>query len=550
MSNSTFSNNLIKEYVTPTRVVDCANVTLAENLLTASQTQAHMEYFPITTFNNGYVTLDFGKELCGGVRIVCRSASDNATVHVRFGESVGECNATLGEKGACNDHSVRDFTITLPSLSDQEWGKSAFRFVRLDFVGQAQIVGVYAVSYRYPIRPQGSFVCDDPLLNDIYNTAAYTVYLNMQEYIFDGVKRDRLIWVGDMQPEVSAITYLYNQCDLVEKTLREAIAHNPMPNWIVSMPTYSFWLIKIVCDYYQRTGNKQFTLQCLPYLEQTLALFDGCVDDLGNCDFSSVVTVKNPFFVDWPTSASGDEEQGGRFIFHMGLNALIQLYQLLDMPVNPLCYKVLNKLNNHPTAQVNSKSALSLGYLVGKISPESALPKLADGANGLTTFMSYFILCAITDCHGIDHALDVAKQYFGGMLQRGATTFWENFDLSWLKDSGSIDQITPAGKKDLHGDYGEYCYQGFRHSLCHGWSCGAVQFLTEKVLGVNFINCNNIVVCPNLGKLTKVDATLPTAKGNVIFNVVRSGVNTSITATLPNGKTLHSQKGKLIITLD
>lgn len=164
--------------------------------------------------------------------------------------------------------------------------------------------------------------------------------------------------------------------------------------------------------------------------------------------------------------------------------------------------------------------------------------------------MSYFILCAIADCHGIDYALDVAKQYFGGMLQRGATTFWENFDLSWLKDSGSIDQITPIGKKDLHGDYGEYCYQGFRHSLCHGWSCGAVQFLTEKVLGVNFIDCNTIDVCPDLGKLTKVDAVLPTSKGNVIFNVVRQDILTSITATLPNGKILHSQDGKLTINLN
>ena len=21
--------------------------------------------------------------------------------------------------------------------------------------------------------------------------------------------------------------------------------------------------------------------------------------------------------------------------------------------------------------------------------------------------------------------------------------------------------------KDIHGDYGEFCYKGFRHSLCH-----------------------------------------------------------------------------------
>ena len=35
-----------------------------------------------------------------------------------------------------------------------------------------------------------------------------------------------------------------------------------------------------------------------------------------------------------------------------------------------------------------------------------------------------------------------------------------------------IDELVPPGKKDLHGDFGAYCYVGFRHSLCHGWASG------------------------------------------------------------------------------
>ncbi len=208
MNNRVSVNNLTKEYLSPTRVVDCENVELVGELLHATQMQAHMEYFPITTFNNGFVLLDFGKELCGGVRIVCRNASNGAIVHVRFGESVGESNACLGYKGANNDHSVRDFIVPLPALSDQEWGKTGFRFVRLDVCGKAEIVGIYAVSYRYHKLPQGKFVCNDILVNNIYDTAAYTVYLNMQEYIFDGIKRDRLIWVGGYATG-SFRTYLY-----------------------------------------------------------------------------------------------------------------------------------------------------------------------------------------------------------------------------------------------------------------------------------------------------------------------------------------------------
>lgn len=53
----------------------------------------------------------------------------------------------------------------------------------------------------------GSFRCDDGRLNRIWETGAYTVHLNMQEYLWDGVKRDRLVWArghaprGDDRPE-------------------------------------------------------------------------------------------------------------------------------------------------------------------------------------------------------------------------------------------------------------------------------------------------------------------------------------------------------------
>jgi alpha-L-rhamnosidase len=47
-----------------------------------------------------------------------------------------------------------------------------------------------------------------------------------------------------------------------------------------------------------------------------------------------------------------------------------------------------------------------------------------------------------------------------------------------LKYVGQIDEIVPAGKKDIHDDYGAYCYVGFRHSLCHGWASGPTAFLS------------------------------------------------------------------------
>ena len=84
------------------------------------------------------------------------------------------------------------------------------------------------------------------------------------------------------------------------------------------------------------------------------------------------------------------------------------------------------------------------------------------GDKGLSSFMSYHILKALTQSASIIDALSILKEYYGGMISRGETTFWENFDVEWLEGSGRIDELTLDNLLDLHGDFGEFCYKGFR----------------------------------------------------------------------------------------
>ena len=96
-----------------------------------------------------YIILDFGKELSGGARILTYYARGNATVRLRFGESVGEVCAELkdGEEGygATNDHSLRDFTMELRNYSDMTFGQTGFRFLRIDTLGEDSAVGLKGV---------------------------------------------------------------------------------------------------------------------------------------------------------------------------------------------------------------------------------------------------------------------------------------------------------------------------------------------------------------------------------------------------------------------
>jgi len=118
-------------------------------------------------------------------------------------------------------------------------------------------------------------------------------------------------------------------------------------------------------------------------------------------------------------------------------------------------------------------------------------------------------------------AIDAIRDYWGPMISLGATTFWEDFNIDWLPNASRIDELVPPGKKDIHGDYGAFCYKGFRHSLCHGWASGPTPWLTQYVLGVNVIapGCRVLKIEPHLGDLTYAEGTYPTPLGIVTIKV-------------------------------
>ena len=153
--------------------------------------------------------------------------------------------------------------------------------------------------------------------------------------------------------------------------------------------------------------------------------------------------------------------------------------------------------------------------------------------------MSYFLLSAQSDLAGEETALASLKQYYGGMLRLGATTFWEDFDLGWLKgDVCPVDRIPQPGQIDVHGDYGRFCYVGYRHSLCHGWSAGVIPFLIGRILGVTPLEAGyrKVKIAPHLGGLTFAKADIPTPQG-ILHVSCRAGEDGKVhtTVTAPEG---------------
>lgn len=500
----------IKEYFAPVRVLASEGVQNTQALLNA-MTEPQASLSPAkrmaTVSGKGYVLLDFGRELPGGIRILTFLAE--GSVHIRFGESASEACSRLGEKGSSNDHALRDFTVHLTSFSDTEWGCTGYRFVRLDFETERTVAltGIYGTYLHRDIAPKGYFECDDERVNAIWNTAVHTLHLNMQTMLWDGIKRDRLVWVGDIYPEMLAVCDVYGKDPCVNRSL-EFVRVNSGSDWMNGIPSYSAWWILNACEYALRTGDEGYLSEHVGDINAMLERFCGCIRD-GKIVFGSD---EMAYFFDWPTHSAADEQEGVySLLLFTAKKARAALARLnTDCSVAARLERLLNAVPSH----TDFKQVLAMQYLSGR-SPNGAGERLGQGgAKGVSSFQSYFILRATARSAGTDKAFAVMKEFYGGMLDMGATSFWEDFDVDWLRGAVCpVDRLPELGEKDIHGDFGKYCYAGFRHSLCHGWSAGAIPFLIETVAGVMRKSAREICFTPQPCSLRYLRAGVPVGDG-------------------------------------
>ncbi len=531
----------VREYLSPVKILWTQNAELISNvdyLLRkgngqADLTNSHICVMKSSANEHPAILLDFGKELHGGLQIVTGmpSSHEPVRIRVRFGESASEAMCEIdGENGATNDHAVRDFVTTVPWLGVKEMGNSGYRFVRIDLLddnAQLHLKEVRAISVYRDLPYRGSFKCNDERLNKIWQTGAYTVHLNMQEYLWDGIKRDRLVWMGDLHPEIMTVSHVFGYNDVVPKSLDLARDITPLPNWMSGMYTYSIWWVIIQRDWYYFHGDEEYLKQQRDYLVGLLDILLGKVDENG-------FETSGGGFLDWPSNANKPAMQAGtQALMMIAMNSGRQLCEVLgEAEMAKRCAECYDRMvkaapavceryfknAQEPTAP-GSKQGASLLAIAGALDAKKANDEVVaiEGPRGFSTFYGYYMLEAMAKAGNYEGAMDVIRNFWGAMLDMGATTFWEDFNVDWLENAAPIDALVPEGKKDIHGDFGAYCYVGFRHSLCHGWASGPTSWLSRHVLGVEVVEpgCKVVRIAPNLGDLEWAEGSFPTPYGDI-----------------------------------
>ena len=540
LNEKAFNGELVEDeitraYLAPANIVwlsDTQNIQVknSNNLLSRFDGQlttsgANMSTLRSDNEKQASILLDFGKEIYGGIEIAAgiRENKESVKIRVRLGESITEAmsdcidNSVPGMGSATNDHTLRDFTINVPWLGSVEVGNSGFRYVRIDLLDKdvnLPIRSIRAIARYRDIPYLGTFNSSNERLNEIWEVGAYTVHLNMQEYLWDGIKRDRLVWLGDVHPEVMTINNVFGDQEVVRKSLDFGRDTTPLPGWMNGMSSYSLWWIITHKDFYLYNGDINYLKEQQPYMTALIKHIITKIDKDGK------ENLDGGRFLDWPTSENPD-------VIHSGLQALTLMTMqagkeisgwLDDAELNKMCSDAITLLEKHKAQNYDNKQAAALLSLSGiQSADEASQTILKEGANDFATFYGYYMLEALALDNKYNEAMNIISDYWGAMLDLGATTFWENFNYEERHNAIGIDDMPDTTKFNIHSDGGDHCYIGLRASLCHGWASGPTSWLTKYVLGIHVVEpgSKTIRITPHLGDLEFADGTFPTPYGVV-----------------------------------
>ena len=471
--------------------------------------------------------LDFGREVAGRLLVESTSACES-TLSVAYGESEIEAMSTGLSSGQQGGNYLGTNLLHVPPNGIARGPKSAFRYVRLRFLRgcptltfkSIRLEGIYD-----PVGYQGTFESSDPLLNRIWETGAYTAHLCMQDGIWDAPKRDRGRWVGDLDIEGPVIADVFGDSAMIEDTLRR-LAPNDSSH-VNGIPSYSALWITSLATSYNHTGDKAFLASQHDTLLRILATMDADLDPSGTFTNAS----HQWLFVDWAPNLyafTPEARIGTQLQYLRAYKAAASLLTALGDSTNAAKYqaraaKVLTVTRatlrdpNHATygstwqlnalAQIAAEpgsqaSATIWSNILSHVKQDTPTDQV------ISPYFNAYVLQAMSDTNHRSEALHWIRQYWGGMLAEGATSFWESYDLRWPKTNPHLS---------LQADG----TSGYFVSMAHGWSSGPTSWLMENILGITPLDpgYNRVSIRPDLLGLDWARGQLPTPHGAIKISI-------------------------------
>ena len=449
------------------------------------------------------VMVDFGRHMTGyfSFRIKTLAGVQDAPMRLKF--TFGEVPAEMAVPfdpfpGGLSRAWMQDETITLEQIDCEITipRRISGRYMRVEVLGASSGFDYAMEDMKFKALSSAGDLMVEPLGNEvpemlrrINDVSIETLRECMQTVYEDGPKRDHRLWVGDLYLESLANRYSFRNFDLTKRCLYlfaglttddgnivSNMFEHPQPHAQEGsyMLTYSLLFNSTLLEYLKDTGDYETALELWPVAKQQVRDALTYVND----DYIFEKSRKNVWiFFDWRDGLDVDAPIQAATIF--ALNQTYELARMIGKEEEVREWKSIEKnmikaarkhmydkdkgvMLSGPAKQVSVMSQawmIKAGVLNAKEAQKAIRTVLADQNTVMpgTPYATHYLVDAMLLCGMNEEAKAYVLDYWGGMVKKGADTFWEAYDPN-------NDYISPYNFHPLN-------------SYCHAWSCTPVYFI-------------------------------------------------------------------------
>jgi len=468
--------------------------------------------------------LDFGKEIVGYFEFEIETEEQNVIFDFNTFEAIedGKIHWTFGYRGSLRYISKQG------KQKYRTYIRRAFRYCYLVIRNNRQPVKIHFLRLllnTYPVVQKGSFCCSDHILDKIWEVGAWTLRLCMEDTYVDCPAYEQTHWVGDARNEALVNFVSFGAYDLSRHCLEQvshSLKYNIVPEshvpsiWRNVIPAWTFLWIMACYEYYLYTGDKKFVKDIYPALKTTMNNFSKMITERG------LIKTDAWSLLDWApldTPTKGEVSHTSMFFIKCAyiVSELAKLIGKTDdikgylttakkMKISVNKYLWSEKDNafidsihdDGSLSKVISQQTNTIAYLCDCIDNkrEEIIKKIITepGKKVVKTgspFFLFFVLEALSKSGQMQYALNLIREKYGLMLDKGATTWWETFP-----------------------GYETYWWT---RSHCHAWSSGATYFLSTQILGIQPIEpgFRKVLIYPHPCDLKWAKGRFPTPYGQI-----------------------------------
>jgi len=453
--------------------------------------------------NSKELYFDFGEHIVGDFQFNIELIGENVGGPIRLKIIFGEIPAELIEdiepySGTLSRAWFQDETVTLEYLPQTvEFSRRfAFQYVKIVLEAKSFDYEIEIKNIKCDCTTSASPDLDNYVLKnlskelrEIDEVSLRTLRNTMQRTFIDGPKRDKRLWLGDF-PLLAKTNYLtFNNIDLVRRCFYLFASQlkngGRMPSCIYTNPQinpgqeyivdFAVMFGSYLLEYGEATNEWNTVQELWPVAYLQAQIIIEKIDESGLFNNNDDWWV----FIDWNQQLQKEASINAIIIYSLKkLSIIAERFKFL------IEKKILNKtitkmqkaalenfyISDDEMFLSGSEKQISwasqvwmiLAEVVDSNTAQKILLKMLKRKKiiePVTPFIYHYTLEALFKLGLNSQAIQIIKEYWGGMIKEGATTFWEVY------------------KSDDHkfSPYDNYLL----NSYCHSWSCTPAYFFRK-----------------------------------------------------------------------